>query len=91
MNIGKAIRLCRTQKNMSLTKLAIKAKVTISHLSLIERNKCSTGINTLKKIAKGLNIPLSVLIFLASDKNELKGINADVVDQLSKTILKLIN
>ena len=70
MNLGKAIRLCRTQKDMSLDDLSAKAKISISYLSLLERGKRDPNFSTLESIALGLEIPVSILIFLAK-KDEL--------------------
>ena len=66
MNIGKAIKICRHQKGMTQAELAKKSDLSVSYLSLLEQNKRDASISVLEKIANSLNIPLSILLFLAS-------------------------
>jgi transcriptional regulator with XRE-family HTH domain len=90
MNIGKAIRLCRIQKNMRQEELSKSAKISISYLSLIEKGKRDPNFSVLQSIAKSLDIPLSILVFLAADNNELRDISPELVDRLSSAALGLI-
>ena len=89
MNLGKAISLCRTQKDMSLDDLSAKAKISISYLSLLERGKRDPNFSTLESIALGLEIPVSILIFLAK-KDELTSISPELADRLANVTLSLI-
>jgi len=90
MNIGKAIKLCRTQKNMRQVELAKLAGISVSYISLLEQGKRDPNISTVKDIAKALNIPFSILIFLAAEKDDIEGINPELAEKLSYTALKLI-
>lgn len=90
MNIGKSIKLCRQQKDWSQSDLAQKAKISVSYLSLLERNERDPSISTLEEIAKALGIPLSVLIFLSAEEGELSGLSSDVAEKLSWVTFKLI-
>lgn len=90
MNLGKAIKLCRHQKEMTQSDLAKKANISLSYLSLIEQNKRHIHLSSLNRLSKALQIPVSILIFLASNKEELKGIPDNVIDSLSKVLLDLI-
>ena len=89
MNLGKAIRLCRVQKGMSLDKLSSKAHISISYLSLLETGKRDPNFSTIQNLAAGLNIPISILVFLAS-KDELTDISPELADKLSHLTLDLI-
>lgn len=89
MNLGKAIRLCRIQKDMSLEKLSAKANISVSYLSLLEREKRDPNFSTLKGIASGLDIPVSILVFLAS-KDELTNVSPELADKLASVTLTLI-
>lgn len=91
MNIGKIIKACRHRKNLSQKELAKKAKISISYLSLLERNLRKPNIKIIENIAAALDIPLSILIFLASDKKELIGLDKDIIGKLSHIILELIH
>jgi transcriptional regulator with XRE-family HTH domain len=89
MNIGKAIRLCRTQKEMSLDDLSSKVGISVSYLSLLERGKRDPNFSVLEKISVGLNVPVSILVFLAA-KDELNEVSPDLADKLAKLSLNLI-
>jgi transcriptional regulator with XRE-family HTH domain len=90
MNIGKAIKLCRTQKNMKQAGLANLAGISVSYLSLLEQGKRDPNISTVQNIAKALNIPFSLLIFLAAEKDDIEGINPELAEKLSHTALQLM-
>lgn len=89
MNIGKAIRLCRNQKDMSLEALSSKAGISVSYLSLLERGKRDPNISILERISSGLNIPVSILVFLAA-KDELNKVSPELADKLANISLSLI-
>jgi transcriptional regulator with XRE-family HTH domain len=90
MNLGRAIKLCRTQRNISQGELATLADVSVSYLSLIERGKRDPNFSTVEKIAKALNVPMSILMFLAADTSEISDISPQLAEKLSYTALKLI-
>lgn len=90
MKIGKTIKMCRTLKNMNQNKLAERAKISDSYLSLIEQDKRDPNLSVIENIADALDIPISILIFLAAEKDDLKGISDTLAEKLSHTALKLI-
>jgi transcriptional regulator with XRE-family HTH domain len=90
MNIGKAIKMCRTQKDMRQAELAVLADISVAYLSLIEQGKRDPNFSVLKAISKGLDIPLSILVFLATDNSELSEINPELFEKLSVTALNLV-
>jgi transcriptional regulator with XRE-family HTH domain len=71
MNVGKAIRLCRTQQGASQSAIADRANCSVSYLSMLENNKRDPTLSTVTKIAEALNVPVGVLFVLAADQNEL--------------------
>lgn len=91
MNIGNAIKLCRTQKGFTQAQLSEKAKISTSYLSLLEQSKRDPNLSTIQDIATALDVPISILMFLATDKDELNGIPNDLAEKLSFTVLKLIS
>lgn len=90
MNLGKAIKLCRTQKNLSQSDLANLSGMSVSYISLLERNKRDPNLSAVENIADALNIPFSILMFLAADSAELNEVNPELAEKLSYTALKLI-
>ncbi|KQN96200.1 helix-turn-helix domain-containing protein [Paenibacillus sp. Leaf72] len=61
--IGENIRLLRSQKGYSQEQLALHAGVNTSYLGQIERGDKNPTINTLNKIAAGLDTTLEQLMF----------------------------
>ena len=90
MHLGKAIKLCRVHKGISRSELASTTELSISYVSLLENNKRDPNLSKLHKISSALDIPISVLLFLASDKNEFESINPELAEKLSLLTLKLI-
>ena len=90
MNIGKAIRLCRTQRGLTQAELSRHANISTAYLSLLEQNKRDATVSVLESIAHGLEVPLNIVIFLAADKTELVGLNADIREKLSQATLELL-
>lgn len=91
MNIGNAIKLCRTQKGFTQAQLSENVKISTSYLSLLEQGKRDPNLSTIQDIATALDVPISILMFLATDKDELNGIPDDLAEKLSFTVLKLIS
>jgi len=90
MNLGKAIRLCRIQRNMRQTQLAEKANISVSYLSMLERGKRDPNFSTVETIATALKVPVAVLTFLAAEPHELEGISPELAEKISYTALRLI-
>lgn len=90
MNLGKAIKLCRTQKNMKQSDLADLAQISVSYLSLLEQGKRDPNFSTVQQIASALNVPVSILTFLAAEQGEIDDISPELAEKLSHTALKLI-
>lgn len=91
MNIGRAIRLCRIQQNLSQSQLSELADLSVSYLSLLEREKRDPALSTIKKIADSLRIPLFLLVFLASPETELKLLDIQLREKLSDVALRMLN
>lgn len=90
MNLGKAIKLCRTQKNLSQSDLALASGISVSYLSLLEKGRRDPSFSTVKGISEALDIPTSILIFLASENDEMGDVSPELAEKLSHTALKLI-
>lgn len=90
MNLGKAIKLCRTQKNLKQADLADLVQVSVSYISLLEKGKRDPNFSIVQKIAAALNIPISILAFLATENNELSDISPELAEKLSHTALQLM-
>lgn len=90
MNLGRAIRLCRTQRGLSQTELANNAGISVSYLSLLERGKRDPTLTTVGEIANALDIPVSILVFLAANEDDVSGLSPELREKLAYTALRLI-
>jgi len=91
MNLGKSIKLCRTNRGLSQEELANKIGLSVSYISLIEKGKRDPAMSTVEEIATALGVPLSLLTFLAAEPSELKGVPEEVRDKLAGVAFKLLN
>lgn len=91
VNIGRAIKLCRSQKGWTLRDLSKRAGMTVSHLSMIERNQRDASMTAMQALATAFGMPLNVLIFLAADSQELAGISNELKEKLSRAALELLS
>jgi len=90
MSIGNAIKVCRTRRNLTQKELANRADLTTSYLSQVEQDKRDPTLSTLRSISRGLEVPLSILLFFGGDQDELFSIDKELAEKLSFTLLKLI-
>jgi transcriptional regulator with XRE-family HTH domain len=90
MQIGNAIKLIRTQKKLSQAELAERADVSVSYISMLEREKRDPTFSTVEKLAEALEVPLSILMFIAAEEDEIWNINPELAEKLSHTALQLI-
>lgn len=70
MDIGTRLQSVRNKKNLSQRELAKRVGVTNSTISLIEQNKVSPSISSLKKVLDG--IPISLADFFTIDASNLQ-------------------
>lgn len=87
MNVGHAIRLCRTQRGASQSEVARHASCSVSYLSMLENNKRDPTLSTVTRIAQALHIPVGILFFLASDKKEIGQIDQRLAGELERSVL----
>lgn len=90
MDIGRAIKLCRSQRGWTLRELSQHAGIAVSHLSMIERSQRDASMTAMQSLANAFGMPLNVLIFLAADPNELRGISNELKEKLSRAALELL-
>ncbi len=62
MNVAERIRTLRKQKDLSLRKVAATCNISASLLSQIETGRVDPSLNTLRKIAQALDVPLFQLV-----------------------------
>lgn len=83
MKIGLAIKRSREQLGYKQTDLAQKTGLSVSYLSMLEKNKRDPSIKTVERIALALGIPPSVLLLLALDPAELAPLDQTVAEKIA--------
>lgn len=68
LDIGRTIRMIRQAKGMRLNRLAVKARVSVPFLSLLENGERQPSLGALRRIAAGLRVPSEVLIVLSQPR-----------------------
>ena len=90
MSIGNAIKLCRSRKKYTQRDLAFRAELSPSYLSQLERDKRDPTLSTLKRLSNALEVPLTILLFLAGDNDDLQFIDAELSQRFSYILMKLM-
>lgn len=71
--------------------LARAAGISISYLSLLERNERDPSFSTVQRIAAALGVPVNILVFLAAEPHELSGLDQSLVEKMSFIVLTLLD
>jgi transcriptional regulator with XRE-family HTH domain len=90
MNIGRAISLCRSAKKISLDDLSQRTELSAAYLSMIENGKRTPTLPSIEKICTALEIPTPIVLFLAAEKDELKGLDSETSSRLSASVLAIM-
>ena len=91
MDIGKAIRICRAHKGLTQAQLAKKAGLSVSYLSLLENGERDPAMSKIENISNALGVPMSILLFLGSGRQELAGVLSDeAIEKLAYAAIRLI-
>lgn len=90
MKIGKAIKMCRTCRGMKQDELSERSGMSIGYVSMLENEKRSMTLESLEAIARALTMPISILVFLASEDEELIGMSAELVEKIRALSMKLL-
>ena len=90
-DIGNTIRRLREHRNQTLKDLAQATGLSLSYLSLIERNKRDPSLTNLSKIAAAFELPPSILIFISSDINEPPSNQSKVAEQMMAIVEDLFS
>ncbi|MDE1157591.1 MAG: cupin domain-containing protein [Neorhizobium sp.] len=89
-DVGERLKLVRRQHGLSQRALAVRAGVTHSLVSLIEKNKVSPSIASLKKILEAISYPLTDFFALTLPPVDQIFYRADELTPLSTGLLKLM-
>ena len=90
MNYGKAVRISRALADMSQRELAVALEADPSYISLIEANKREPSREFLEKLAHKLEIPLHLLILLATETEGQEDENNRRLNELAEALARLL-
>ncbi len=90
MDYGRALRIVRAAKGLSQKEVAEKIARDASYLSLIEAGRRVPSAAVLHQLADVLDIPPYLLTFLASEKNDLRGVSEEEARALSRQLLDVL-
>ena len=91
MKIGDSIKYIRKKKQISQNQLATSINISQTYLSLIENNEKKPSLKILEKIENFLHIPLSIILFLSIEEDEVPNHKKEYFNLLQPSILKFIN
>lgn len=91
MNLGQTIKLCRKSRGLTQGQLAHLSGISVSHICLMEKDKREPTLSKLESISKALNIPLSVMVYLAGQYDEVKELSSKQIEELSESIMGLMD
>jgi transcriptional regulator with XRE-family HTH domain len=89
MTIGHAIKMCRIQRGWSQTALAESAGVSVSYLSLLERDRRDPVVSVLLRIINALGMPPVLFFYLATDDRSLKAFDPGLHEKLSYAAMQV--
>lgn len=89
MQYGRAIRFVRSAKSVSQTKLARDSGLTPGYISLIESGQRAPSLGALESMAKALAVPLYLVMLLAADDRELRGVSRAQAQLLGRDLLEI--
>lgn len=78
--VGTRIRELRAERGMSLAELADASELSKGHLSSVEHGLAAITIQTISRLAKGLNLPALYILTFKSDDERAHA--AELVRQL---------
>lgn len=90
MNIGHALKVCRSAKRLSLGDVAERSHLSLSYLSMIESGKREPTLSAVEKISAAMGVPTPILLFLAADASELESLDPETSRRLSAAVLDVM-
>ncbi len=91
IDVGSAIQFVRKKRKLSQASLADKAEMSISYLSLLERNRRDPPLSTLMRLAKALALPIEMLMFLAAGRNRTGELSRELAGQIAIEVINALN
>jgi transcriptional regulator with XRE-family HTH domain len=85
--VGDRIRQLRKAKGYSQEELGYKADLHYTHIGAIERGEKNWSIDTLVKVAGGLNVTINDLLVLPSKSEDIKILKKSMIAEINESSL----
>ena len=96
MNLGKAIKRFRSERNMSQGDLCREAEISLTFLSQIENGRNNPSVETMEKISDALKVPVAIISFYAIEETDVQPNKREffkevfpLMDNLMKDVISL--
>ena len=90
LTVGGVVRAIRTHRGLTLDELSAETGISISYLSLIERDRREPSLSNLGTLAEAFGLPVGVLLLLGTDTSRLEKSDAEISEQILDVIRKLL-
>lgn len=90
MNYDRAIKTVRAIRGMSQQDLAARMKVDEAFVSRLGKAGSAPSGRTLEKVAGALEVPLYLLVLLASEEKDLHTMSKEAADLLGRELLGML-
>lgn len=91
MDLGITIKKLRQQRGKSQVDFSNQCGITQTYLSQIECNKKEPNLSTLKSISDQLGVPLSIIFFLSTTKDDVHPSKMDAFGIIEPSVKNFIN
>lgn len=89
-DFGRAVRVIRNARGLAQQDLAANCDLSVSYVSLIESGQRTPSLDTLSVIARELNVPLYLLVLLASEPKDLARLPEKEAQRIGAEVLKAL-
>ena len=83
--VGDRIRQLRREKRLSQEELGYKSDLHYTHIGAIERGEKNWSIDTLVKVAGGLNVTVNDLLALPSKTEAIKNLKKAIITEINES------
>jgi len=83
--IGDRIRQLRKERKLSQEELGDKSDLHYTHIGAIERGEKNWSIDTLVKVAGGLNVTVNDLLVLPLKPGDVKNLKKNVIEAINES------
>ena len=89
MKYGKALRILRSARGLSQKDLAAMVNVDPSYFSRVESEQRIPSVAVLDAIARELRVPMYLIVFLASEQDDLRGVREEQAQEFGRALVDL--